>query len=343
MKYRFNLGNYSFVFGLPILCFLSLYLLPQSSFFLMHPKSFSLGISVDLLLTVPLMFFFLIKNTKIPKTAVVPLMVLGMLLGYTILPKENQQFLDYFKNWVLPFIEVGVVFFVGYKMYFSVKEFKKNKSSGFDFYTTVRARCKEMFPKVPAALVASELAVLYYGFWTWKKRTLKENEFSYHKDSGTLTVLVALMVIIGIETYVFHLILAKWNNSLAWIVTAVSCYTAIQIFGFLKSMARRPISITGNILHLPYGIMGEAKIPIGEIASIQCTSKELEENKLLRKLSFLGDMESHNIVLRVKKPLEFQGLYGIPKQYEVLGFYVDGPSKFKKRIDRYIKDAKTSN
>ena len=338
MKYRFHLGNKSIVFALPLLCFLCLYLLPQSSFFQMHPKLLSIGISIDLLLTVPLLFFFLTKNTKIPKTLVVPVIVLGMFLGYAILPKENQQFLDYFKNWVLPFIELAVLSFVGYHMYSSVKQFKINKNSSLDFYTTLQASSKELFPKVPAALVASEFGVLYYGFLTWKKRPLKENEFSYHKDSGTLTVLVALMVIIGIETYVFHIILAKWNSILAWILTALSCYTAIQIFGFLKSMARRPIAIKDTILHLPYGIMGEAIIPLAKIGSIECNSKELEENKLHRKLSFLGVMESHNIILRVKEPLEVQGLYGISKKYEVLGFYVDGPTQFKKSVEQHIKD-----
>ena len=338
MKYRFHLGNKSTAFGLPLFCLIGLSLLPLSSFYLMHPEPLSIGISVDFLLTVPLVFLFLIRNTKIPKTTVVPLVVLGMLLGYAVLPEENQFILDYFKSWILPLVELGVLSFVGFSVYRSAKRFKNHRKKGFDFYTTLKTTSNEIFPKVPAALLTSELAVLYYGLWTWKKRPLNENEFSYHKDSGTLTVLVALIVIIGIETYVFHLILAKWNNILAWVLTAISCYTAIQIFGFLKSMSRRPIAIQGGILQLPYGIMGEAIVPLTKIASIECNSKELEENKLNRKLSFLGAMESHNIILHVKEPLEVQGLYGISKKYEVLGFCVDGPTQFKKSVEQHIKD-----
>ncbi len=336
-----NVSNLVF-FGLPLLCFIGLAILPTTSTFQKYKQPLSIGISIDFLLTVPLVFLFLIRNSKIPKTTVVPLLVLGMLLGYTVLPKENQLILDYFKSWILPLIELGVLSFLGFSVYRSAKRFKNQRKKDFDFYTTLKAIGEEILPKVPAALLTSELAVLYYGLWTWKKRPLVKHEFSYHKNSGTLTVLAAFICIIGMETYVFHIILAKWNNSIAWILTGMSCYTVIQIFGFLKSMARRPISIDEHTLYLRYGIMGEAIIPLNQIAAIERNNKELDAKKFQRKLSFLGAMESHNIVLRVKEPMEVLGLYGSSKKYQVLGFYVDQPALFKKLLDERLESLKTA-
>jgi len=335
-----SLVRYPIVFGLPLLLIVGLVLLTQTSNFQLYQKELSIGISIDLLLTVPFVFFLMIRKTKIPKTALVPLTVLAMLVGYAIVPKENQGILDTFKHWILPCIEVVVLLFIGYKIYRAVRQYQHQKKSGFDFYTTVQNTCNELFPKKVAALLTSELAVIYYSVWTWKKRPLTNSEFSYHKNSGTLTLLVAIIGIIGIETFVFHIVLAKWNTIAAMIVTGLSIYTCIQFFGFLKSMTRRPITIQGDILYLRYGMMAETAIPIQQIVSVTLSTKDLEQNKMHKKLSFLGDMEGHNVVLKVVKPQVLHGLYGTSKKYEVLGFYVDAPIPFKALIDEKISVGK---
>jgi hypothetical protein len=104
---------------------------------------------------------------------------------------------------------------------------------------------------------------------TGKKRELKENEFSYHKDSGTITLLIAIIFIVAIETLVLHILLTKWSSLVAWILTFLSIYSGIQIFGFLKSMFKRPISIENNKLFLRYGIMNETTIDLKNIDNIE--------------------------------------------------------------------------
>lgn len=88
--------------------------------------------------------------------------------------------------------------------------------------------------------------MFYYGFIYWKKRELIENEFSYHTDSGTITLLI--IFIVAIKTVVLPILVTKWSSLVACILTLLSVYSGIKIFGFLKSMFKRPLSFENNKL-----------------------------------------------------------------------------------------------
>ncbi|AXT52239.1 hypothetical protein D1818_15845 [Aquimarina sp. BL5] len=179
-----------------------------------------------------------------------------------------------------------------------------------------------------------EIAVFYYGFVSWRKTKLQNNEFSYHKNSGTIPILIALIPIIAIETYVLNILLSKWSITAAWLVSALSIYSGFQIFGFLKSMFKRSFSIEKNTIHLRYGILSEARIDINNIKSIEISSKPIEFNDTVRKLSPLGELESHNIVIHVKKENTIIGLYGIKRKFKTLAFYIDNKEEFKEALDK---------
>ncbi|SFZ95275.1 hypothetical protein SAMN05428642_1224 [Flaviramulus basaltis] len=303
----------------------------------MNPDYLAIGITFDLLLTVPFIYFLLIRKTNIPKTTVVPFIILGVVLCSIILPSENQQYLNLFKTWILPIIELSVLSYVIYNVRKGIKSYKQKKDLSFDFFTTLKNTCYEILPKNVVIPVVTETAVFYYGFIYWKKRELKENEFSYHKDSGTITLLIAIIFIIAIETVVLHILLTKWSSLAAWILTFLSIYSGIQIFGFVKSMFKRPISIENNKLFLRYGIMNETTIELKKIDNIEISSKDIELNKETRKLSFLGDLESHNIIIHLKEENELIGLYGIKRGYKNLALYVDNKVEFKNRINNALQ------
>jgi len=301
----------------------------KSQLFINNSNNLATEITFDLLLTVPFIYFLLIRKTNIPKTTVVPFLILGIVISSIILPSENQYYLNLFKTWVLPIVEISILSFVIYNVRKGIKHYNLNKTESFDFYTTLKNTCYEILPKGFVIPVVTEIAVFYYGFIYWKKRDLKENEFSYHKESGTIALMIVIIFLVAIETAVIRILLAKWSNTAAWILTFLSIYTGIQIFGFLKSMFKRPISIENNKLFLRYGVMNEATINIEDIESIEVSSKDVELNKETRNLSFLGELESHNLIIRLKKENTLIGLYGMKRKFKNLTFHVDDKIKFK--------------
>ncbi len=334
MNRTLNIQKSLAIFGIPLLLMATLIVFAKSSLFNANSSALSLAITIDLLLTTPFVYFLLIRKTSIPKTTVVPFVVLGIVIATFILPTENQFYLNLFKTWVLPLIELSILSFVIYNVIKGIKRYKHNKARNpNDFYNILKSTCYDILPRGGVIPFVTEVAVIYYGFISWKKRKLKPNEFSYHKDSGTVGLLIALLFLIAIETVAIHLLLTQWNTIAAWILTGLSIYSGIQILGFLKSMSKRPIVIQSDKLVLRYGIMNETIISIADIESIELSTKDIELDKTTRKLSFLGNLEGHNTVLTLKNENLLIGLYGIKRPYKVLALQVDEKVKFKNEIE----------
>jgi hypothetical protein len=323
-----NLLNFSIPFGLLI----GLVFLMQSPFVIGN-DTLILAITADLLLTVPFVYFLLIRKSQIPKTTVVPVMLFGLLLGTYYLPKEGQSYLILFKNWALPVIELSILTLILFKIRKAIHSYKQLSQATPDFYDTLKRVCSEILPQPLVRPFATEVAVFYYGFIHWKKREIQPNEFTYHQKSGTFALFMILIMIIGIETLALHILLALWNTTAAWILTALSLYTAIQFFGFAKALAQRPIVIKENTLYLRYSIMKEAKIPLAAIQSITLSKKALENNSLSQKLSPLGELESHNVIIQLQSEQQLIGLYGLKKTFKTIGLYVDAPEAFKALVE----------
>lgn len=322
-----------FIFGIPVLIMISMVLLTKSPAFLNHTNKLSVAITADLLLIVPFIYFLLIRKTAIPKTTVVPFVILGVVICSFIIPKENQDYLNLFKSYILPVIELTVVAFIIYNLRKAIKQFKTKKTESYDFYSTLKKTCYEILPKGVVIPFAMEISVFYYGFIYWKKRALQPNEFSYHKDSGALGLLIALLFLIAIETVALHLLLAQWSATTAWVLTLLSIYSGIQILGFLKSIIKRPIAIANGKLYLRYGVMKETTIVISNIESIKISYKDVMTDENVHKLSILGDLEGHNLVLRLKEENELIGFYGKKQSFKTLMLHVDDKTEFKNKID----------
>ena len=325
------------IFGIPLLIVGLMVFLTKTSSFQMNPDDLAMGITFDLILTVPFVYFMLIRKTSIPKTTVVPFLIFGVVTCSIILPLENQYYLSLFKTWILPVVELSVVGYVVYNIRKAIKSFKQKKGFSVDFFTTLKNTCHEILPKNLVTPVVTEIAVFYYGFFYWKKRKLETNEFSYHKDSGTVALLMAIILVVAIETVALHVLLEKWSYVAAWILTFLSIYSGIQIFGFLKSMFKRPISIENDKLFLRYGIMNESILDLKNIHSVEISSKDIEINEKTRKLSFLGALESHNIIIHLKKESTMTGLYGVKRNFKNLALHVDDKVEFKNQMDNALQ------
>ncbi len=321
------------IFSLPLSMICALVLLTATKVFKENSEILSIGVSLDLLIIVPLVYFLLIRKTNIPKTTIVPLIFFGLLIGKYIIPKEHQYYLDLFKTWGLPVLEVFVLGFVSYKVFKAIQTYKQNNRGEADFYSVLKNTCKETFPGFAVIPVVTEIAVFYYGFLNWKDRDLQENEFSYHKESGSIPLLSIIIFLIIVETLVLHILLAMWSETVAWILTFLSLYSLIQLFGFTRSLNKRPINLDSEKLYLRYGIMSEAIIDIRDIRSIEISSRDIELNSETVKLSFLGNLESHNLILHLNKENFLTGLYGRKKTFMTIALHVDEKAKFKAQIE----------
>ncbi len=337
MNKTININIQLLFLSIPLVMLIGLIVLIKSPLFPINSDVLSLGITMDLLLSIPIIYFLIIRKTNISKTTIVPVMVAGLVIGTYFLPQSNQNYLDLFKTWAYPVIELLILAYLIVKVRSVLQKHKDFKKFSPDFFTTLKDICYEILPKKLVLPFATEVAVLYYGFINWKSRTINKNEFTYHKKSGTLALLGAVISIIAIETFVLHILLSRWIEIVAWIISGLSIYTAIQVFGFAKSLTKRPIIILPDKLILRYGILNETEIRFDDIDSIELSRKPIIQDETSKKLSPLGELESHNVIIRLNEENTLTGLYGIKKKFKVLALHVDKEIEFKKKMENALQ------
>lgn len=305
-----------------------------SSLYHQHPF-FAVAISIDFTLVLPLVYLLFIRKTSIPKVTVVPVFIVCLVVAIKSIPMDAQYVLRWVKFWVLPLVELSVLSFVGYKFYLLRKAFKQQNRKVIDFYDALQEACNQAFPGLAGKLLASELSMLYYSFIAWGKPSYQENEFTIHKQSGVLVVLSFIIGLVVIETGVLHLLLQEWNAIVAWVLTGLSVYSGFQIFGFIKSIPRRPVLVSEDSIQLRFGMMAQVDVPFTAVKRVDLFKKELPEGSPIVELSPLGPLSGgHNARITLKRQLTLEKLFGRRKNFEEIVFFVDDAEQFVELVNK---------
>lgn len=331
-------NTYLLAFGITALIFIVSISLAFSPFIIAHPE-IAVGITYDLTLTSPLLYLFFIRKTKIPNTTVVPILIIGIILASYIIPAEQQFHLSLIKGWLLPVVEILLLSYVGLSIYNTVKTYKSLRSKDSDIISVINEVCHQKFsiPFIANAL-AFEITVIYYAFISWKGSVSNEAIFSYHKKSGKIALFAALIFIIGLETIVLHIFVAKWNVLIAWILTISSFYLLLQLFAHLKAVHQRPIELTDDKLFIRYGLFDGTEINLENIDKVEFTTNKPTDKSLVKQVALLGDMEQFNTIIHLKNSEIFTGFYGIRNEYKTLILFIDEKERFLQSITQNILD-----
>ena len=171
-----------------------------------------------------------------------------------------------------------------------------------------------------ARAVAAEFSVLWYALFSWGRPP--PAGFTTYKRAGWIAIYLALGISVLAEGIPLHFVLPRgWSIASA----ALHLYTVLWMAGDLRALVLRPITIVDGVLRLRIGLRWEADIPLGEIASA-----DLSQRAEGRKLGVLG---SPNLILRLRRPAELHGLFGIRRTAQTLSLQVDDPAGLKQALD----------
>lgn len=327
-------GHYLLLFGLPITLFLFIFIVSKSQAFYAKPEIFSPAIILDLVVTIPMAMAVIFHKKNISKFYVLPILLFGVLLVGKLIPLEYQGSFYLIKYLLIPIVEITIVFTVIRKVYLTIDQHKGAKKSGHthvDFYDGLCISVEEHIPKRVAHLVINEIATIYY-LLNWNTYLLKDSEYSYHKKGGGAIISYVLLCLVAVETFVAHVLLEKWNSTVAWVLTILSLYTMIQILGMIKGTKFRPITIKDNILHLRYSFINEVAIPIEDIIDIEETRRSLSTRDSTVMLSALGELETQNLVIHLKHKFTLKRIYGLESSFKSIGIFVDEKDRFLEEL-----------
>jgi hypothetical protein len=161
--------------GIPALLIAIIIFLAKSGFLNRNPNAISFGITFDLLFTIPIVYFLLIRKTDLPKITIFLFFSIGAVVATIVLPQENQYFLHLAKMWVIPLVELLVLILIIHHIRQAIKRVKESNESFHDFFSILKNLCHEVVvPKFAADFFAVELGSIYYGFIHWKNQHLKK-------------------------------------------------------------------------------------------------------------------------------------------------------------------------
>ncbi|GET46444.1 hypothetical protein [Capnocytophaga felis] len=332
-----RVNRFFLAFGIPILIYTFCYILSHQTVFQQNKNIFSNLIIFDLIIFTPVIYFFLIRNTRLSNKSSVLVFIIGIVLASHIIPAENQFFIEIAKRWGVPIIELSVMAFVFIKIFQTIKKHKAEKTSQLDFYTFSKKIFCRIAPNKIGNFLATEIALMYYAFFVWKHKKRATYQFTTHKKSSAVSTLGAFIFIILIESVSVHILVYQWNEIIAWVLTGFSIYSAIMIFGIIKSIIYRHSVVENQEITLYFGLLSEAKINIKEIDRIELISKGInQEEKSNKSLSPFSNTDGYNIVIYLKNEHQINGMYGFKRNYKILTLQLDDNEKFKELIEKNL-------
>ena len=291
------------------------------------------AMTIDLVLIIPAFYFILRHKTSIPPITVVPCIVIGIIAGSILIPASEQQLLEIIKTWVLPIIELGVVSLIIYKGYTLVSQYKTAKTEVRDFESAIHHATQQVLPGRIGDFMATEITVFYYALIRWRAKDVRVGEFTYHKKSSSYSLWLAFLLVTAIEVSVVHVLVARWSDMAAWIVSILSIYGGIQILAIRKSMSFKSIAVKDGIVYLHYGIFRQAIIEISNIETFTLRPTITDDSDAFM-FSPLSDADGINLLIQTKEPVLITTLYGFKKMAKTIGIYADEPEHLASLLER---------
>jgi hypothetical protein len=301
-------------------------------------QALAVGFSADFLLTLPLVYWLLIRKTTVPVITVVPFSLAMLLLAGWLIPAEHQAVLALYQQWMLPLLELAVVSAVFVKMRRAHRVYTAAAQQQQDGFQRLQQALKEIVGvERVAAIVATEFAMFYYAFRAFGQKGNRKG-YSYHSQTALPAVLGALMLLVVVETFAVHVLVMQWSVLLANILSLVSLYSLLFLLALIGAARHRPHQLGNQELLIRFGLQ-EARIPYTHIAEAVCVRGEVQKKEGLVQLGMLGN---YNCIITSNKPMVLSGLYGLHHPFTAIAFWVDELDPFLAELAHKIEPDATA-
>jgi hypothetical protein len=296
-----------------------------------HPDLLALGVTLDLVVVVPfLVWFFLVRGRRWSPVVLVPAFLLSLVAAGRVLPADHQQTLQALKWLAIP-LELFMVGLVVVKARQVVRRMRTQGPAdpGMLFDRLRDAARQVLGVNFLSDALAFEIAVSHLALAGWWARPVSSPEaFTYHRRVAYGAVMGALLLVLTGETIGLHFLIQQWSPAAAWVLTALSIYSAFWLLGLYQAVRLRPIRVEEDGLLIRVGLRCQVRVPYQDIADFQVLKPGtvLPRRKGLLRAVVLGEMR---YLIRLARPLTAEGPYGIRKSVEEIAFTVDEPQRFE--------------
>lgn len=278
--------------------------------FHLNPDVAAWGITFDLTITLPVLYwFFLVRPGRVRPLTIAPVFLLGTIAATALLPDQHQAFAAQLMTVVVPFAEV----LLAAALIRRVIALSRLRPASADSYDKIADAARTLVGDGRVAdVVTSEIAMVYYAVFGWKQQPVaRERPITFHQRSGWGTVIACIFVLIAAEGLAMHLFLARWSSIAAWAWTALDLWAVIWFLGDYQALRLRRTWLDDDALHLHFGLRWNVTIPRERIASVRPVQQERDwKHRDVLKVAML---EEPRWLITFDEPLLARGLAGMRK------------------------------
>ncbi len=195
------------------------------------------------------------------------------------------------------------------------------------------AAFSEILPPALVKYVSAELAMVHLALLRWNTPAdvpRGSRAFSYH--TYLTPMLIAFLVLQLIELAVVHLLVSLWNETVAWVLLAISVWGVLYIVALLKSFRINPVLLSDAGIRVRAGSIIDQFIPFEAIAAID---PDMSAERLKDKGTLNAAILSHpNVCLTLKRPIARKTFFGKTVHIGAVAVRLDEPAEFL-RVLRY--------
>ena len=288
------------------------------------------GLLADFVITFPALFYLvIIRPLKISPKKLLLVISLSCGVAYLLLPQHQREYILLVRK-LTAVAEIVFIIYAVTKFNKLRKVYLAHKAAFADpVYNLRSAMADVMGESFGVKIIASELAVLRYGLFFWKKEQTVENDsacLTTHQEFGYVALWCIFIFAMMVEIAAFHFLLRKWSNTAAIIVTVLSCYSFILFIADLSAILKRKILVNNNQLILRTGLRWRAVTTISNIHSVEKIRFDYHSTTSYFKGGITR--KSGNALITFNEPVLIEKLYGASTPFDTILMNIDDVELF---------------
>ncbi len=299
-------------------------LLQSRTFSARHPVVGAWGATIDLVLTVPLAWYFiLVRRRKAPLTTLVPVSILSFIAAYFVVPRSHHGLLEVFAG----VAEIALFTFVIIRARRAIRAAEPiGQSAPMEI---VREVVRGVIPgRMAAEAVVTELAVIEYALFSWKRRSDPgPREFVWEGAEDRSVLVFGMGIAILAETLGLHLWLQQSHPMIAWVITLTDLYAILWLIADMRALHLSGLRVTHRSIDLRFGFRWSVSIPIERVQSIELIQDDRRVGDLRCASTGIPDL-----LIRLDQPMVVDGFYGIRKRVGTIALRIGDRERFRSLV-----------
>ena len=292
----------------------------NSGAFATSPEVAAWGITFDLTISVPALYWILLVRTgRVRPLTMGPVFLLGTLAVTMLLPRAHQEFV----RQLATLVACVTPLLVGATMVRHAVASRGWPHESTDPHERISNAARALLGEGRVSeIVASEVTMVYYAFFGWEQRPEpRERSVSFHERSGWGSVVACVLLLIAAEGVAMHLLLMRWSPIAAWAWTTLDVWAMIWFVGDYHALRLRPTWLDERTLHLRHGLRWNISISRAAIASVRPVQDASDWKR--RDVLNVAMLEEPRWLITLHEAQIAQGLAGMRKEIRAVALSPD--------------------